>query len=403
MAPKIPVPRTPPLVDLAKQCRNWRTTAGGTERRMSNQASALMAIGTAINYALAQRPRILASAGQQIYWDGTGGTPPSNITHHAQTSASSPNYVSHFRDGVDNADKRTGRMLLLPTTNDSGNGRAELSVAMDGGMNITMDVPRVVDEPDLLWDMYSSVAHYYRSKETSSPHAAPNIEKFDSLDTYNGCTVLDWQYQENAISELDTFLHNYVDTAGLVSGEAILSTEFNNMVTLFHELRKENVPLAFQWHGEQSSGAYATPAASNKQAFVTTSTSYVNIFDQTVTSRSATSPGITIPADYMGVGLATTANITLRAYGHGTSGSTPAGYIKFIGPNGSAEIEVGGVGAVCGSDSDTLALNADIHPAASGADALGTSTDQNKIDIHFKSNGAGTVCLHQLVGWFLPW
>ena len=143
-------------------------------------------------------------------------------------------------------------------------------------------------------------------------------------------------------------------------------------------------------------GRTATPAASDHTGLVITSGSYVNVFDQTITARTATSPGSVSLAYKCGVGrddMEYGNKVKVQCSVLATKTAGDDGYVKFIGPDHIASNEVeltiaGGSGPSWSGygSSSFIYLNSD-------SNYDDTDTSRNKIDVHAKVDG-GTLYIY---------
>ena len=111
-----------------------------------------------------------------------------------------------------------------------------------------------------------------------------------------------------------------------------------------------------------------------------TSSTYVNVLDNSVTSRTATSPGFVAHLYKAARGIQSTIKVRVWAYARGTGTQS----IVFYGPthvaSNYAEFSVGAVAGWSGGAGYELYLNSE----ATNVDA---TTARNKIDVHGKSTG----------------
>jgi len=357
-------------IDPVGACKNWTQKASGAQARMGNRAVAMQQLAHAVNRALSRFPRIHASKAQPIA--------------QADTAGSDPLYVWRIDDIVDNARSYTVTVLALPRATGSGSCYA----GKYGGSEATPTADALYLSPALV-DVFEAEYQVTRG-------AVTDAEANDGISTYNGYTVLDVVVQDDEISSLDTALHQYCNPALAHCGEKVLADIAEQIRAAFHEQRTTNLPI-WGWCGQAYGGSWATPAVSNHRAIVINSSTYVNVLDQSVTSRTATSPGCNHVVQYCGLGASDeTIGKQLKCYCRvfaAVDGGVSNGEVKFIGPTHVASNDItiavtpGVAAAWYGNSSSYLYLNGSSTPTDTG-------TTRNKIDIHAKVATAPTNTLY---------
>lgn len=209
--------------------------------------------------------------------------------------------------------------------------------------------------------------------------------------------LLDMVVQEDPTYLLDTDDHSYVSPSGYRDMSPIRTTELEDIRSVFHTLRTRNLPLAMCWSALTQVNCSATQAAEHTGIAITSAT-YLNIWDLTSTTRTATSPGSHVYAYRAAVGNETNnKNVkvlcAVLARVIDNSGS-PEGTIKFIGPDHAASnyCEI----SVTNTDYQWLGAGvSDFIYLNSAADYDDATTECNKIDIHGKVTASDVL---QIIG-----
>jgi len=374
MPPYVPAPYFQSFLDLASVCKNWTQTPAGTDRRMANHASAIRNLATTLNRLLARYPRTMAWMATQPAYAYNGAT-------------ANPLYYYRYRDNWVNGRTLVARLLVLPRESGTGDAYAE-NYGGSASNEETSVMNWTVTSANLFRDLR-------QAQFTIERGAASGGALQRGLSTYNNYTVIDFVLQDQALSDLDTASHDYVDPNLAKAGAEVLADLLEDVRAKFHTLRTENLSQAFCWMAQWPAGSPATPSSSDQTGLVTTSSTYVNILDQTVTARSATSPGFCCPAYAAGRGnVAISANQILNvmatAQGQAPSGT---GMVKFEGPLNSVEVTITAAAGVAWYDAAS-AIQLDTT-----VDDDDATTARNKIDIFFKV-AAGSLYLYGLNGWY---
>jgi hypothetical protein len=363
------------LLDVEKLCRNWKQNSDGTQVEMGTRAAALEMLAKALNRLLGRMPRTVFQMAQPI---------TSPTAYLADQVGSDPLYVWKYRDGVVNARQQEVRIITTERASGSGNSYARRENNSAGERTDIIDYTRALNLCENLFTAYYPV-------RVGGPCMA---ETTDGISTFNKYPLFDVVVQDAEIYDLDTDVHRYVDPGLAKTGEPVLARLLEEIRRLFHELRTENLPIFGMGCSQCQAGTWATPSSTDETATVIDGAvvgtdTYVNISDQTVTSRTATSPGIFCYAYRAGIGTydefpGTTTKLMCRVFGQAPSHNMT---VKFIGPDhvtaNWTEITVtaGGGAAWHGTASNFIYLNT----AAADND---TTTERNKVDIHAKMAGA---------------
>ncbi len=374
-------------LDLTAWCRNYRHSKNdGTDVRMGNRSKAVEALAHALNRCLAHQPRLLFSKAQPVA--------------NADSAGSDPLYICAYDDSVTNARDVVYRTLAVPRTSGTGDsylGRYTGGAVVDKTSNNNYTAASVDQFEDTFYDDFV----YARG-------AAADAEVSEAVSTFDGFTALDVVLQEKPLSQLDTTIHNVVDPAEAKKGQVVLADILEDIRAHFHELQTTSRPRCFSWSAAGAAGSWATPASTDQTAIVVTSGSQKNVIDQTVTSRTGTSPGVSCHVQHAGWGAQDEDNgklvkVLCRVYGKASGGSAN-GTVRFHGPNFSAgggasnyvdiTITHGAANAWYGDANDFIYLD------ASAADTA-TGTGRNKVDIFGWISGVTTetMYLYGLSGW----
>lgn len=311
-----PYARAP--VDMAKLCRNWRQTLEASDVRMGNKAAAVAALASAVNRVLGRYPRVWAAMG----W-------PLAVT---DTTGSAPLIVLRRFDGAPNGTSFDTRVMSMPRT--AGAGNCYLSRTGGGS---TPSNNWSVSAPDKWADLVIDTYETNRG-------ARANALTVETIGTYNGFTLLDIVIQDAELRALNSALHDLADPALAKTGGAVLADLIKQIRFVFHRLRAHNLTMDGLWCAQASGGLWQTPGSTNPTAVVVTSATFVNLIDQTITARSATSFGHSSPARHCGTGpedetAGQQVPVMCWVYAHATAGN---GTVRFEGPLGHVDITVTG-------------------------------------------------------------
>lgn len=352
-------------LDVGGMCRNWTQDAVGTQRRMGNRAGAVGAIAQKLNHLLARQARVDFGQAQ--------------ISANAEATGVTGLYQYRYYDTVENA--RTRRVRVVGLAPSGGSGTASVAVASAGSSD---DYHSITVAPAFPADIF------YLEFD-SSRGAASDALLSDAINTANGLTVLDVVVQDLELSALDDTIHSGCKVGLATTAKDILGTDGGGGLTplrdvkdALHELRATNLGIEICWaatktaSGWADSGTLSVPG--DQRGLYVTSTSYVNLLDQAVTSRSASSPGLSCAARYGGMGPVGNTLLFASVYGYSTG---HAGTVKFEGPLDNVEITIPVDTAPAWCDA-TAALSLD--STASDSD---TTSARNKVDIFGKCDTGG--------------
>jgi hypothetical protein len=318
----------------------------------------VQAVIGALNRALAHMPRVWYSQA----WP----------TSDAETAGSDPLVQWQAYDGVTNARSYRVRILAVPRTAGAGDCYAARSGGLATQATDLRNYSKVaVDEfEDLI------VAEF-----TVARGAVTSAVITEGLSTFNGYTILGIVVQDDDLVTLDTSIHDAVDPGLAKTGGKVLADVLSDCRTAFHALRRYNLPYCTQWAGYRVGGAFQTPVGTNPSAIVVASATQVNVIDQTVVARSATSPGVSCHVQYMGWGeedetAGQRIKVECRVLAQCTGGAGANGIVRFEGPLNSVDVTVTHGAATAWYTSAPNYLYLDSTVADTDATAA-----RNKIDI----------------------
>lgn len=375
-------------LDVRGQCRNWFTEAGtGTIKRMFCRAWPLRAIATGINHLLGQHPRLYFAQAQ------------STTTAYSGSTSGNPLYRWRYNDTVANGTVRVVRFLALPRVNGTGNAYVGVSDG-DGNEYATSSFanmkPASVTYPDDLFYGEFSVSARPQSGAAPGSDAVKNIEVIDGLRVYNGFTMMDVVVEDKELDTLIDGTHTLVDPSKAKQHGWCKADIAEDIRDGNHEARRGNPGMAVLWCARTVAGSWGTPTTSDHTGIVVDAgvvggATYVNVFDQSITTRDTDTIGISTHGQYCGIGDATQTNgqkitVVCQALAAIQTGVTLA-KIKFIGPdhlaNNNTEITVSATSATWVGGTGTIVY---LNPASADSDA---NTSRNKIDIHAKCTAGG--------------
>jgi hypothetical protein len=375
------VPKEFIAIDVSGQSRPWYKDATGAFRPMPAKAGAIGMLAAGGNYIGGRQPRLLFSQART----------PTQVS----ATGSDPLYVFSFDDVVENATSQTWRILAMPRSAGTGTAYAGKESSSEQTEDYTTAAITSNFPENVFYQQFTV-------DRAGGWTAVEDIEQ--GLSTFNGYKILDIAIEENPRSFMTNGTDQVIPTPTPGSGREIIETDPNTIQDVIHAVRSTNLGMAFWYSSTCVSGTWATPGSTDSSAIVTTSTSFVNILDQTVSARTATSPGITAIVQYCGRGEygggtalldndGASVRVKCRVFGASVSDDCE---VKFIGSDhisgneATATITAGGSGAWFDAD-DFIYLNSTVG----GDDA---TTARNKIDIHFKMNSAGTAYVYALAG-----
>lgn len=355
--------------------RVWAQDSVGTQQRMINSSSIIRNLADNTNLIIAMCPRTVFNKCQPI----------GNADHWGLW----PLYYALWFDGVPNADECVISIISVPRL--SGDGYT--------GDCYAASYSSPDQQTDFYNDSVTAVNKYTDAFKCSygirRGAGATDADFTEAIQTQEGFTVLAATIQDDRIVQLDTALHaDYCQPDLAELDGPVLADVAEQIRSCLHNARRYNLPHVFSWSAMGTSRA-AAAAPGDDFGIVVDSTSYVNVFDQSVTARTATSPGQTANRRYAATGLNVSTQCTVRAI---ATCSGAAGYIKFIGPDHVASNDTtitvpdGTSVAICGDDTNTFLMNANI-----AADDVTTAC--NKVDVHAKVDAGGLLTIHYLSAW----
>lgn len=356
---------------LAAVARNFVQDQNAYQRRMGNSVSALRELGARVNHLGAFSPRVsFAQSVREADIEPYG----SNILFATQSYVVPPNGQNFVV-----------RALTLPRiydTTDNAIMRVVMGLVAGGYQEDSSQANAGSTAPRWPEDLLFSQARMTRL-EGDAPRPM-------FIQTFGGYTIVDMCVQDESVPTLDTGVHAAV-RVGLGSGgrEALWDLP-EEIRYAFERLRTGNLPVMFQWHARGTPAGWATsadlPAGGDHRGMLVTSGTFVNLFDQTVTERSATSPGFYCPACYTGIGHESKAagqsigvKISVFATVEGVYNPEVTSTVRLVGPTHVVENNYVDISIPAGSSPDwyTSASLLSLNTMSSDDD---TTTARNKVD-----------------------
>jgi hypothetical protein len=213
--------------------------------------------------------------------------------------------------------------------------------------------------------------------------------------------IWDAVVQEQPFDFIDTSIHRNVKPYNNRAVNPPRTNEIEELRSRFHEIRTQNLPRVLNWSAQTETETPAT-ALSHSWGICIDSATDVNIWDQTETARTATSPGPKFYGYNAGIGNETNnrnIHCVVAAKLKVIDGSgDPEGYITFYGPDhvtgNLMELSTTSTNWewVGGTSSDFIYMY-------SGADFDDTSTEQNKVDIFGRVTGSDKLQIAGVCAW----
>lgn len=367
-------------IDLTGHCRVWTQDQDGVQRRMTNRSKVWIIEAAALNHLEGRTPRLLFAQA----WDAATVT----------ACDSSPLMTARWIDNKVNSRDRTVRVLALPRDSDvySTNVAADIYTNAASASNAVF--PEAANVPTFPTDAI------YRTFKVAKGGSS-NAVVTEKISATNGLPIIDICCQEDQVNTLDTALdHDLVFAYSATPGAPIVTGLLEDLRAKFHRLRMGQNRLMCCFLGLASGGTYSMLSATGAGGFyIVNQGSNVNLLDQTVTTKSATTPGMSMPGYRSGVGLAVSTGVifyflAMRGPVGGTSTITIIGP-DHIAPN-QASVDVTATSATwyqCGP----VQLNTE----ATETDA---TNGRNKIDIHGSAlnnpeTGDGKLSVFSILGF----
>lgn len=338
---------------------------------MGNKVAAVETLVNALNHILGHTPRVLFQMG----WQGIA-------------AVADPLAQWRFTDDAHN--ERTWRFLfeVKPPSSVS-----TASYGQRWGDTSTQTAGHLVTNSAPAWpDDYRADATNDYARGASSDAIGTH-----GVSTFDGYYPVDICVHSKPSGKLDAANELYCPPAPMAYSE-VLANIVEWIRAKFHDVRTTHLPMVSTYCAQQAGASDPVAAdGGDVDGLLVTSTTYVNLFDSSVTSRTATSPGDLVHAQYNGRGNETKDDgkkvpcqiyVLYRVSGGGT------GAFKVIGPdhvtgNNSENTTLTGSSAVWTNLTDEIYLN------AASDSTTDTSTARNKLDFHAKVT-TGTLYIY---GW----
>jgi hypothetical protein len=374
-------PKTSVGLDIASICKPWTTTLNnGDDARMMNRAQALVRLAQMLNHCLGRYPRVMfAQNMKQSEADSTGADPV---------------YEWYYDDQVNNGRSSTISIVGFPRTAGAGNAYAARygGGATERTSYTTQTVAAVTLYTDTRGDSYAVARG-----------AAAASEINEAVSTFNGYTITGLSVQDDDVgSSLDTSIHDYVVPEDAKKGAEVLDDLMEQIRAKLYALQTSNLSKIISWSAQRLAAGWQTPSTNTSVAggIATNSATYVNVIDQSITARTATSPGLTGHVRNRGWGAndetnGTYVKVMVRVHGKTTGAGGLHGKVKFEGPIDSAEV------TITNGAAQTWWGTGYIHLDSTKADTDVTAA-RNKIDVFAKIDVGVTnevVYIYGLSAW----
>lgn len=358
---KVACPSFEPL-DLVDHCKPWDEDLDGADRPMKNRAKVLRALREGVRHCQGRQPRMLACQ-------------PHSLANAPDTT-SDPIYRFHYRDDWPNGRRSRWDVCWMPHDYSAGGSSSAAHYYCVESDSSEKSADSWADS-----GVYPEAAYYETFHHDRG--ASPDAEATEGISGKgDDRRLIDFYVADDPLEQLDTELHS-VALGEAQAGDPITSGQLEEIRTALHELWNDNAPVVFCWLGHADGDAFQE-TSSGSQCLSTTSSTYVNVFDSSVTSRTATSPGFPIHLYKAARGIRDNIKVRFWVFGR-TDGSAGNNWVRWDGPdhiaNNWSAVEVttsagwfGTVGTACYLDAS--AANND------------TTTGRNKIDVSFKTDSS---------------
>ena len=378
-------------LDLEPICKPWTASLNdATDKRMMNRAAALRSLAIVLNHMLGRYPRVMMAQ---------------NMKHaDAEAVGADPLYEWHYDDQVANGRSSTISIAMTPRSA----GAADCYAGRYTGAAVT--------EATSLFNSTAAAATLYTDMQEATYQvargAAGAAEIDEALSTFSGYTVTGFSVQDDEISQLNTANNDYVDPSQAKKGQEVLADLLEEIRSKFHDLQTSNLSKFISWSAQRIAAGWQTPSPGNSDAsgIAINSNTFVNLIDQSIAARTATSPGLSCHVRNAGWGAQDENNGKLikcqcRVHAAVTGAGGLHGIVRFHGPsfaagggannftditvtNGAAQTWWGGAGNFIYLDS--TAADTDV------------TTNRNKVDMFGKIDGGVTnevLYIYGLSGW----
>lgn len=343
-------------IDLTGHCRIWKQDQDGTQRRMTNRAKVWTIAAAALNHLEGRTPRMLFCQALDAV--------------SVEACNSNPTYSVKWIDNKINARERTVRVLALPRDSDVYNSNSLAEVYTNAAGSTNAAYPESCATPTFPVDLTYRTFHTSRGASTNAVYC-------QSIATSNGVNLMDVCCQEDYVNTLDSGLgHDFVFSYSATPGAPIVTGVLEDLRAKFHRLRMGQNRLAFCFLGAAASNVHSC-TSTGIRGFKTSSETYVNILDQTITARTATSPGVMAPGYKAGVGQSNACGVQIYILAKKYVGD---GYFKVIGPDHVAD---NNVEIAVTYDTVEWYTSGPVYLNTESAEATDTTTARNKFDFHF--------------------
>lgn len=243
------------------------------------------------------------------------------------------------------------------------------------------------------------VVHRFRVSRGAEANAIVEA----GISSEGGYKVVDVIVEEEAVKQLDTALHLYVDPGSVKAGGDILADFPEQARARIHDYRTTTLAPVLSWSAQANAdnewGMPASPGNQFGMAITNTvdgDSTWVNLLDHSVTTWSSSSPGMKIHCQNAAVGhigteAGTQVNISLTIKARISAGASNA-MLRFQTPYSNTYVNVTASG---GSENINVPLHAVCNSAVLDSEDGATG---NKVDVYGQVD-SGSLWVYSLRGW----
>ena len=262
-----------------------------------------------------------------------------------------PHYRWRILDTLTNSRAQACHLCLLPKTTSGGSAPSwtlNVGASADTDSIAHWKVGGTVNNPQ-------DVVHRRAAQLSVAPSGAETNMTVDSANGARVQSVAVVQHMRLTAPPgwvLDDAVYRLVTLTPYLAGKGIHAQDIGQLVD-----RVQN-DLFPNWRRQQF--CWSTRGATSGDAISRTAGTFGNIFDQTISTRSATSPGFQCPARNAGRFGATTIECDVEVYAANTGGATSA-TVRFASSLGNADVIVNSATAQWWQVAQTLTLDTTIE------------------------------------------
>lgn len=355
------------LIDSDQLAKNWSYNLAGTLVPAEKSLIVFGALKDAINHLCAYSPRVIFA--QRNY-----DTLLTAIT-------SDPIARWYYSDTW-----RNGSYIVIDIV--AGCYGADAEISLDGSSSSVATITKYTSSGS--WQNHLTMI------ATNGYTGYPKGQRLELTQTIPGglgsTQIYSVQVAEIPATVLDS-LFNHKGVYGIIKADTpVLARDIEEARQALHDLYSGCCPHVFSWSSVLESAVPTTQSA-GRSGICITSTTDLNIMDLVSTTRSATTPGIWVPAYGCGRGNSNEITMAVAAYARvGTNGYS--GTITVEGP----------------SDSDTMDISSDEYVWNEARITLDTSQDWdaatiglNKVDLFGRIDASATRMQISAISAWLEW